>query len=292
MGKRRMLAKEIMLQDKLDELDPIYFKLYTILILSADDDGIVGNPRMVAKMTSCSPALLEVLVKLGYLLQFDDGSVVITHWHIHNLIRKDRYKPSIHATLRKMLKVTEDECYIINGDGIPLEIWFRSGNQTGTKPDPKISKDKLNKDKLNKGNISEDKIITVSESSGSSYTDFEKSVLDLYKTCCPGMPECETISEEMRRNIKALEMNGWNLEEIQKIFTQAGQTDYLTGGGKDGWRADLGWLCKEENLQKIREGRYAPFRKTPYSVPRTPTIYGCSGLGDVELAEIQKLIND
>jgi len=293
MGKRRMLAKEIMLQDKLDELDPIYFKLYTLLNLSADDDGIVGNPRMVAKMTSCSPSLLEVLIKLGYLLQFEDGSVAITHWHIHNLIRKNRYKPSIHTTVRKHLRIQEDGTYAVDGDGLKLEVWQSIGEPLDVQcaSQDKISEDKESKVNISKDKISDDKAPAASEeSSESSDTDFEKSVLEFYKSCCPSLPECKYITEDMRKNIRQLKEHNWDAIRIKQAFYLAEDTEYLKGGGKDGWWADLGWLCKEDNLHKLLNGKYKGYSKQPEK--KQATIHGCSEPGVPELEAIQKLLRD
>lgn len=302
MAERRMLAKSVIFQDALNDLHPSYFKLYVFLDMTADDDGIVDNPRMVACMAGCQKEQLQELIDLGYLLRHEDGLIVITHWHVMNSIRKDRYKASIHTSLRKLLHVTEDSIYTIGGPGTPLDLWLTSGTPRVSQAETqdKISKDKINKDKKSKNKLNKDKTdkdntqvcethSSVTESSSeSSYTDFEKSVLNLYTSCCPSLPKYQYLSEELRESIAQLEKSYFHTETIKQAFMMAEESDYLKGKGKDGWQADLSWLCKDGNLQKVLEGRYRTYRKEPAH----NSFYGCNGPGQAELEAIQKLLRD
>ena len=97
MAERRMFARKIMNGGPFLRLPTSVQALYVQLCLWADDDG--------------------------FLLSFDSEVMCITHWRTHNLIRKDRYHPSIFLEKEQ---VDLDEVrgnYIKKCDGQP------NGNQ-------------------------------------------------------------------------------------------------------------------------------------------------------------------
>lgn len=70
--------------------------LYFHLGMRADDDGFV-NPKKIMRMVGANGDDLKVLLTKRFLLPFESGVVVIKHWLIHNLIRKDRYKETMYV---------------------------------------------------------------------------------------------------------------------------------------------------------------------------------------------------
>ena len=280
MAERRLLSKNVIYQDQLAELPHTAQVLYLYLNLEADDDGFVANPKMAICMARADKSYFQQLLDKGYLLAFDSGVVVITHWHIHNQIRKDRYKPTRFSKERKMLEISDSGCYILaknqsDTTGIPTP--------TLCEPQDKISKNKLNKDK-----ISEDKIDDAPQPavSSSSYTDYENLILSLYQASCPSLPQYHYLSEDIRKNIAELEEAGFDEAALKKAFRIAENTDYLKGGGRDGWRASLPWLCKKDNMEKVINGFYQAYQ------PRStqPVEYGAKELGPEELEAIQQML--
>jgi hypothetical protein len=43
----------------------------------------------------------------------------------------------------------------------------------------------------------------------------------------------------------------------EKLFKKVGESEFLTGGGPKGWRADLDCVLISENRDKILSGRYS-----------------------------------
>lgn len=84
--------------------------LYFHLGMRADDDGFV-NPRKIMRMIGASDDDLRVLVGRRFVLPFENGVVVIKHWKINNLIRKDWYQETIYGDLKKRLKIKENGAY-------------------------------------------------------------------------------------------------------------------------------------------------------------------------------------
>jgi hypothetical protein len=73
--------------------------LYYDLGMEADDDGCVEAFGVLRK-TGAEEQALEELIGKGFVrLLNDDLACYITHWHVNNLIRRDRYHPSIYKAL-------------------------------------------------------------------------------------------------------------------------------------------------------------------------------------------------
>lgn len=146
MANRRMFAKSIIDTDLFLNMPISTQVLYFHLAIRADDDGFVGSPRKIQRMVGCGDDDMKLLLARGYIIAFDSGVVVITHWKIHNEIRKDRYTPTIYTDEKKQLKVEKNRSYAIGApDVIPDVI-------------PTVD---TGKDRLGKG--SQGEIITTSD---------------------------------------------------------------------------------------------------------------------------------
>ena len=62
MAERRMMAKSIMDSDLFLEMPQSSQNLYFHLLLRADDDGFVGNPRQIMRMVNCSEDDMRILI--------------------------------------------------------------------------------------------------------------------------------------------------------------------------------------------------------------------------------------
>ena len=64
--------------------------LYFHLGMSADDDGFV-SPRKILRMTGAGDDDLKILLTKNFVIRFETGVIVITHWKQNNYLRNDRY---------------------------------------------------------------------------------------------------------------------------------------------------------------------------------------------------------
>lgn len=85
--------------------------LYFHLGMRADDDGFVSSPKMIAKIANCSADDLKILATKGYIIPFENGVIVITHWKQSNNIPKDRYKPTVYQEQKAQLAIKENSIY-------------------------------------------------------------------------------------------------------------------------------------------------------------------------------------
>ena len=114
MAKRRMLSIEVLETDLFYRLPPSSQIIYLHFNMNADDDGFVGNVNNLVRAIGAERKYLRLLVESGYLIEFDSGVVAITHWHVNNKVRIDRYTPTRHTKEREMLTLDKDLVYTRN----------------------------------------------------------------------------------------------------------------------------------------------------------------------------------
>ncbi len=111
MATRRMFAMTIIDSDDFLDMPLTTQALYFHLSMRADDEGFINNPKKIMRMIGASPDELKLLIGKKFVLSFDTGLVVIKHWLIHNQIRKDRTKDTVHIEERQMLDLKENGSY-------------------------------------------------------------------------------------------------------------------------------------------------------------------------------------
>ncbi len=116
MAERRMISKKVITKDTFVYLTDKAKLLYYELILAADDDGFVENPRCVMSLCRANKKSLEALRDGGFVISFRSGVVVIRHWKIHNLIAKDRYKPTLCRREAEQLELDGGGAYVLKLD--------------------------------------------------------------------------------------------------------------------------------------------------------------------------------
>lgn len=148
MAERRMFAKTIVESDAFLDMPSTARLLYYDLGMRADDDGFVNAPKKIIRETGATQEDLDLLIKKKFLISFSNGVVVIKHWRINNLIRKDRYSETKYKEQKAKLKLDENNSYTLGkGSRIPsgnqvATDWQPNGNQVATQV--RLGKDRLN----------------------------------------------------------------------------------------------------------------------------------------------------
>lgn len=119
MAQRRMFSKDITENDAFLDMPLSTQALYFHLGMQADDDGFV-SPNRILRMLGGQPDDLKLLIAKKFVLQFEDGVVVIKHWKMNNYLRNDRYKTTTHQDKLAQLKVKDNGGYQLDTTGIPL----------------------------------------------------------------------------------------------------------------------------------------------------------------------------
>ena len=123
--------------------------LYFHLCMNADDDGFVKNPKRIARMMGANDDDFSLLILKSFVIKYETGVIVIKHWRMHNLLRKDRYNETEYLEEKSMLNIKENGAYTLDrNQGKPLvgTKWQPNGNQMG--PQVSIGKDSIVKDSI------------------------------------------------------------------------------------------------------------------------------------------------
>lgn len=160
MANRRMLNKTVVESDPFFEMPADSQALYMHLVLNADDEGFVGNPETIRRMTGFSKDSLKLLIAKGFLISFQSGVVVVTHWEMQNKIQPSRKTKTIFTDEKGLLIVDEQGKYLIfNNSSEPCqqdadkmsEECQRVADKTSEQVS--IGKDSIGKDSIDKSSI-------------------------------------------------------------------------------------------------------------------------------------------
>lgn len=150
MAERRMFTKKITDSDPFTEMPLSAQALYFHLNMNADDDGFLNNPKKIQRSIGASEDDLKLLIAKRFILIFEKGIIVIKHWRMHNLLRKDRYTETQYLEEKETLMLQKDGSYTEKTPELPVATtWQPSGNQVATQYS--IGKNRLVKDSLGEG---------------------------------------------------------------------------------------------------------------------------------------------
>ena len=110
MAQRRMFSQKIVGSDAFMDMPTSSRELYFQLGIYADDDGFV-SPKMIMRMCGASEDDLKVLLSKRFVLQFENGVLVVKHWRINNLVRKDWYEPTKYIEEKNTLLLKDNGAY-------------------------------------------------------------------------------------------------------------------------------------------------------------------------------------
>ena len=147
MAERRMFTKKIIDSDAFLDMPLSTQALYFHLNMRADDDGFLNNPKKIQRMIGASEDDLKVLIAKRFVLTFENGVIVIKHWKMHNLIRKDRYSQTQYVELLETLDVERNGSYTEKPiDNQMATTWQPNDNQVATQY--RIGKESIVKDSI------------------------------------------------------------------------------------------------------------------------------------------------
>jgi hypothetical protein len=147
-----MFSAQIVTADEFLEMPLTSQALYFHLGMSADDDGFV-SPKKILRMTGAGEDDLKVLVAKRFVIPFNSGVIVITHWKQNNYLRNDRYTPTIYKDESDLLSSSQG-VYHLDTVGIPVvaRLATQVGRKEGREKETRVDK---NEDHLSPTRIDE-----------------------------------------------------------------------------------------------------------------------------------------
>jgi len=111
MKNRRMFSNAIVNSDVFLDLPLSTQALYFHLVMDADDEGFVGNPKRLQRVIGATDKDMQNLIDKRYILTFQSGIIVIKHWYIHNYIPKERFSNTTYTEEKSTLKLDDKNAY-------------------------------------------------------------------------------------------------------------------------------------------------------------------------------------
>ncbi|HEM4099685.1 TPA: DnaD domain protein [Streptococcus suis] len=146
MAQRRMFSKEITTSDHFVDMPQSTQLLYFHLGMEADDEGFIGNARMLSRAYGANSDDLKLLQAKGFIIIFESGVTVVKDWNLNNQIRKDRLKPTIYQAEKSLL--TLDNAGVYQFDNQMPTKPQPNDNQMPTKCPHRLGKDSIGKDSI------------------------------------------------------------------------------------------------------------------------------------------------
>lgn len=150
MASKRAFSLSVIDSDAFLDMPLTAQALYFHLVMRADDDGFVDSPKKIQRIVRASEDDLRVLIGKQFLIPFDKGVLVIKHWRIHNVIRKDMYKPTLCVEEKAMLEEDSAGSYRIRTEPVTNPLRISTEPETEPTQERTVNKININKDKLNK----------------------------------------------------------------------------------------------------------------------------------------------
>ena len=257
MAERRMLNKALLHNGNFIQLSRAAFQLYIYLAVNADDDGFTDSAATLFRTLRCNAKHLQELITGGWILDFENGVVVVTHWYQHNQIKKDRYKPTVFQKERAMLEKT------------PTGVYVRLDtprSQSGSTPEPQESIDKNSIDKLSSDqHRSEEEsnaqglssMLPAAATSDDIDIDYDKILSYYQAVSTQGLAPCESLTPRVRQLIRDRIREGYTPLRLLGVFQTAAFSPFLRGETDTrGWKAGLEWILDPEHLRAIEAGKY------------------------------------
>ena len=197
MAERRMLSKKIFQSRKFLMMPFEAQALYTHLILSSDDDGVV-EAFPIVRMIGAKEDSLGLLVVKKFILPLNDDMVYfITDFEEQNKIRADRVQPSRYREL-----LLEKTGLVVEGKRVTSQKKYIDGQVTDKCPtdDGQVT-DKC-PHSIGKDSIGKDRIVE-----SRSANDDDKNL----------------IFKKLKEAFGEMSVNGTMVEEVERLLRQYGQ---------------------------------------------------------------------
>ena len=262
LAQKRMFTMKIVDSDAFLDMPATTQCLYFHLNMRADDDGFIGNPKRIMKITGASEDDLRLLIAKRFVLTFEDGVIVIKHWRMHNTLSRDRYAETSYTDEKKMLLLKDNGSYSLTG-GNPIDdtrLIERSGRQaqqrrnkdaTKTHAEKDIGLDKdidIDKEKDNKLIVSKDTICQ---------TDVRRVIEEWNKLQEVGINPIRDIKPSSKRyQLLKGRIREYGIDEVLNAINNVRNSDFLRGENNRGWMITFDWFVKPNNFLKTLEGNY------------------------------------
>lgn len=261
MAQKRMFTMKIVDSDAFLDMPATTQCLYFHLNMRADDDGFIGNPKRIMKITGASEDDLRLLIAKRFVLTFEDGVIVIKHWRMHNTLSRDRYVETSYTDEKKMLLLKDNGSYSLTG-GNPIDdtrLIERSGRQTQQRRNKDATKTHADKGLDIDKDIDKEKDINniIVSKDTICQTDVRRVIEEWNKLQEVGINPIRDIKPSSKRyQLLKGRIREYGIDEVLNAINNVRNSDFLRGENNRGWMITFDWFVKPNNFLKTLEGNY------------------------------------
>lgn len=261
MAQKRMFTMKIVDSDAFLDMPATTQCLYFHLNMRADDDGFIGNPKRIMKITGASEDDLRLLIAKRFVLTFEDGVIVIKHWRMHNTLSRDRYVETSYTDEKKMLLLKDNGSYSLTG-GNPIDdtrLIERSGRQTQQRRNKDATKTHADKGLDIDKDIDKEKDINniIVSKDTICQTDVRRVIEEWNKLQGVGINPIRDIKPSSKRyQLLKGRIREYGIDEVLNAINNVRNSDFLRGENNRGWMITFDWFVKPNNFLKTLEGNY------------------------------------
>ena len=256
LAQKRVFTIKIVDSDAFFDMPATTQCLYFHLNMRADDDGFIGNPKRIMKITGASEDDLRLLIAKRFVLTFEDGVIVIKHWRMHNTLSRDRYTETSYIDEKRMLLLKENGSYSLASGNVidDTKLIERSNRQTHNRrnkdatkthaeKDIDIDKEKDNKLIVSKDTICQTDVRRVIE----EWNKLQEVGINPIRDIKPSSKRCQLLKGRIRE---------YGIDEVLSAINNVRYSDFLRGENNRGWMITFDWFVKPNNFTKVLEGNY------------------------------------
>ncbi|NQN32888.1 DnaD domain protein [Streptococcus suis] len=259
MAQRRMFSKEITTSDHFVDMPQSTQLLYFHLGMEADDEGFIGNARMLSRAYGANSDDLKLLQAKGFIIIFESGVTVVKDWNLNNQIRKDRLKPTIYQAEKSLL--TLDNTGVYQLDNQMTTKPQPNDNQMTTKPQPNDNQlptkcpHRLGKDRIGEVSIGEQQLGAGAE---------KNIIFEKLKEAFGEMSISGTITNEAN-DLVAVHGQDLLLYALDETILNGGRSIRYTRSILERWQGEgLRTVEQIKNSRKKKKDDWVPDYPAPY----------------------------
>ena len=215
MAERRMFAKTVVDNDTFLDMPASAQLLYFHLAMSADDDGFVNKPKAVMRSCGSTETDLKLLAKNGMVIPFESGVAAITHWKLHNVIRRDMYTETKYLAEKRQLGLNEIGAYVLKkAEAEPLQV--SRGNFDESLRQDRLGQDRIEQGRLEQGRLEQDR---AEEDKAAQAASAAQTVVDRLNAAA-GTHHCAGAKQTVAL-VKGLLASGHTEEDMLQVIGMA-----------------------------------------------------------------------
>lgn len=109
MRNHRMFSTKLITDDRFTALPMAAQMLYLRMIAVADDEGFVGNLRMIVPRKNH----ITPLISAGLVHVFSTGPALILHWFCHNAVKNSHAKQTMYQAEKALVTLDDQKVYVV-----------------------------------------------------------------------------------------------------------------------------------------------------------------------------------